>query len=118
MVGKVSGGKDHPKDVNNKPCFLTEFALHTMTSALMVYMTKPMHNSEKDVMIDGEFCAVTGILALHDVGVYGQSLIKKHEHFWPKHLPRQLIDDHMKDKEMTTSVSLLFHCAMVVIMTM
>ncbi|KAL7471152.1 hypothetical protein ACHAXS_011440 [Conticribra weissflogii] len=96
---KLQEGKDRPKDSNNKPCFLTEFESHTKTSALMLYMTKPIHNTGKIVTMDSGFCVAAGILALHDVGVYGQSLIKKHGRFWPKHVPGQLIDNHMKDKE-------------------
>jgi len=78
---KLQEGKDCPKDANNKPCFPTEFELHTKTSALMLYMTKPIHNTGKVVMMDSGFCVAAGILALHDVGVYGQSLIKKCGHF-------------------------------------
>ncbi len=93
---KLQEGKDHLKDANNKPCFPTE---HTKTSALMLYMTKPIHNTGKVVTMDSGFCVAAGILALHDVGVYGQSLIKKRGRFWPKHVPGQFIDDRMKDKE-------------------
>ncbi|KAL7460255.1 hypothetical protein ACHAXS_000717, partial [Conticribra weissflogii] len=97
---KLQEGKDCSKDANNKPCFLTEFESHTKTSALMLYMTKPINNTGKVVTMVSGFCVAAGILELHDVGVHGQSLIKKCGRFWPKHVPGQLIDDHMKDKEM------------------
>ncbi|KAL7461873.1 hypothetical protein ACHAXS_002279 [Conticribra weissflogii] len=74
---KLQEGKDCPKDANNKPCFPTEFELHTKTSALMLYMTKPIHNTGKVFTIDSGFCDAAGILALHDVGVYAWAFLAK-----------------------------------------
>ncbi len=95
---KLQEGKDRPVDDNNKPRFPTKFESHTKTSALMLYMTEPIHNTGKIVTMDSGFCVAAGILALHDFGVFGQSLIKKRGQYWPKHVPGQEIDDHMKDK--------------------
>ncbi len=74
---KLQEGKDRLVDDNNKPCFPTNFELKTKTSALVLYMTEPIHNTRKIVIMDSGFCVAAGILALHDFGVYGQSLIKK-----------------------------------------
>ncbi|KAL7463510.1 hypothetical protein ACHAXS_003872 [Conticribra weissflogii] len=45
------------------------------------------------------FCVAAGILALHHFGVYGQALIKKRGRYWPKHVPGNEIEEHMKDKD-------------------
>ncbi len=44
------------------------------------------------------FCVAAGNIALHDFGVYRQSLIKKRGQYWPKHVPSQVIEDLLKDK--------------------
>ena len=97
---KLQEGKDRPMDSNNKPRFPTEFENNSKTSALMLYMTKPIHNTGKVVTMDSGFCVAAGILALHHVGVYGQALIKKRGRFWPKHVPGQMIEEALKDKDL------------------
>ncbi len=87
-------------DQNNKPHYPMEFENHTKMSALMLYMTKPIHNTGEIVTIDSGFCVAAGILELHHVGVYGQALIKKRGWYWPKHVPGNEIEEYMKDKEL------------------
>ncbi len=54
----------------------------------MLEMTKPIHNIGKVVTMDGRFGVAAGILALHDMGVFVQSLIKTQGRFWLKQMPR------------------------------
>ncbi len=63
-------------DQNNKPHDPMEFENNTKMSALMLYMTKPIHNTGKIVTTDSGFCVAAGILVLHHVGVYGQALME------------------------------------------
>lgn len=65
----------------------------------MLEMTKPIHNTGKQVCMDSGFCVSAGILAMHNHGVYGASLIKKRR-YWPLKVPGDAIDDYMKDKEL------------------
>ena len=69
--------------------------------------------------MDSGFCVTTGILAMHDHGVYGQALIKKRGRYWPKGVPGDAIDEHFKDKELGETSTLtqkidghdfLIHC--------
>ncbi|KAL7460481.1 hypothetical protein ACHAXS_000931 [Conticribra weissflogii] len=50
----------------------------------------------KVVTMDNGFCVATGILALHDVEVFVQALIKRQGKFWEKHVPGNQIDECMK----------------------
>ena len=43
----------------------------------MLEMTKPVHHTGKVVLMDSGFCVSVVIIAMHNFGVYGQSLIKK-----------------------------------------
>ena len=78
---KLQEGKDRPMDSNNKPRFPTKFENKSKTSALMLNMTKPIHNTGTVVTMDSGFCVAAVILALHHVGVYGQALIKNRGRF-------------------------------------
>ncbi len=89
---KLQEDNDWPKDYNNKPCFPTECKYQTKTSSLMLYMTKPIHNTGNVMTMNSGFCVAAGILALHHIVVYGQ-LIKKHEGFWPKCVHENEIDE-------------------------
>jgi len=73
---KLQEGKDRPKN-GNQWAFPSEFSGYPPTATLMLEMTKPIHNTGRVVSMDSGFCVTAGILAMHDHGVYGQSLIKK-----------------------------------------
>jgi len=103
---KLQEGKDHPKNDRGMPRFPYEFENNTKTSALMLEMTKLIHNIGKVVTMDSRFCVAPGILALHDVGVFGQALIKKRGRFWPKYVPGNQIDEYMKDKPLGYAATL------------
>ena len=60
-------------------------------------MTVPIHGTGKIVTMDSGFCVIAVILHLHDLGVFGQSLIKKRK-YWPKGCPGNLIDEYMEGK--------------------
>lgn len=66
----------------------------------MLYMTEPIHHTGKVVCMDSGFCVTAGILALHQVGVYGQALIKKRGRYWPKHVPGVQMEMEFFDKEL------------------
>jgi len=103
---KLQEGKDRPKDNNNMPQFPSDFEQQTTTSALMLEITKPIHHTGKVIIMNSRFCVTAGILALHDVGVFGQALIKKYGNFWPQHVPGQQIDDYMRDKPLGYAATL------------
>ena len=102
---KVQEGKDRPKDETGKFAFPSEFEgknpnsnrKYTKTSTLMCEMTKPIHGTGKVVSMDSGFCVTVGILHLHDLGVFGQSLIKKRK-YWPKGVPGDQIDTYFNGK--------------------
>ncbi|KAL7473681.1 hypothetical protein ACHAXS_014180 [Conticribra weissflogii] len=95
---KLQEGKDRPKDNHNTPQFPSEFEHQTNTSALMLEITKPIHHTGKVVIMNSQFCVTAGIIALQNVGVFGQALVKKYGNFWPQYVPGQIIDDYMRDK--------------------
>ena len=61
----------------------------------MCEMKVPIHGTGKIVTMDSGFCVTAGILHLHDLGVFGQLLIKKMK-YWPKGCPGDLIDEYME----------------------
>jgi len=81
-------GKDCPKNATEKWAFPSEFEgkdintgrKYTKTYTLMYKMTVPIHGTGKVVSMDRGFCVTGGILHLHDLGVYGQALIKKRKY--------------------------------------
>ncbi len=97
---KLQDGKDQPMDQNNNPHYPTEFENYTQSSTLMLYMTKPIHNTGKIVTIDSRFCIAVGILVLHYIGVYRQASIEKWRRYWPKNVLGNEFEEYMKDKEL------------------
>ncbi len=79
---------------------------HSKTAALMLEMTKPIHNTGKVVTIDSGFCVTVGVLALCDAGVFGQALIKKRGLFWPMHVPSNQINEFINDNPLGDSTIL------------
>ena len=66
----------------------------------MVHMLghiKHEHHTGKVVSMDSGFCVLVGIIAMHNFGVYGQSLIKKRR-YWPKNVPGEAIDSYFANK--------------------
>ena len=59
----------------------------------MLEMTKPVHHTGKFVLMESGFYVLVGIIAMHNFGVYGQSLIKK-QRYWPKNVPGDAIDSY------------------------
>jgi hypothetical protein len=94
---KLQEGKDRPKKSDGSWAFPEEFEDNTPTVKLMLWMTKPIHNTGKQVCMDSGFCVGAGILAMHKVGVYGAALIKKRR-YWPRLVPGDQIDAYFKDK--------------------
>ena len=98
---KLQEEKDWPKDESGRAWgYPSKYEGYSKTATLMLEMTKPIHNTGKVVTMDSGFCVTAGILALHDHGVYGQAFIKKWGRFWPKHVPRDAIDNYFSTKEM------------------
>ena len=102
---KLQEGKDRPKDATGKWAFPSKFEgknqntnrKYTKTSTLMCEMTEPIHGTGKIVSMDSGFCVTVGILHLHNLGVFGQSLIKKRK-YWPKGVPGEQIDKYFEGK--------------------
>ncbi|KAL7475603.1 LOW QUALITY PROTEIN: hypothetical protein ACHAW6_001516 [Cyclotella cf. meneghiniana] len=69
-------GMDDPKLANGKWAFSSPFTSNSKTAELMLNMTEPIHHTSKIVCMDSGFCVANGILAMHQKGVYGQSLMK------------------------------------------
>ena len=63
----------------------------------MCEMTVTIHGTGKIVTMESGFCVTAGILHLHDLGVFEQSLVKKRK-YWPKSCPGDLIDEYMEGK--------------------
>ena len=57
----------------------------------MLEMTKPVHHTGKVVSMDSGFYVLVGVISMHNIGVYGQSQIKKRR-YWPKNVPGDAID--------------------------
>ena len=88
-------GKDHPQQLGKK-----EYDELGKTVSLMLRMCKPIFGIGKAVVLNSGFCVSKGITELEAKGVYSRALIKK-RHYWPKGVPRDLIDNHFKDKEIS-----------------
>jgi hypothetical protein len=104
---KLVEGKDRPKLPNGKLAFESKW--ETMypkapTVATLLEITEPIHRTGKIVTGDSGFCVTDGVLALHDVGVFGQFLIKKRK-YWPKMGPGGYIDQYMSPKPLGYSES-------------
>lgn len=71
----------------------------------MCEMTEPIFGTGKIVSIDSGFCVTAGILHLHDLGVYGQAMIKKRK-YWPQGVPGDQIDRYFEGKALGSCKSL------------
>ena len=96
---KIQEGKDLPKNPDGSWSFPSEFPGYSKTATLMLEMTKPVHHTGKVVSIDSGLCVLVGIIAMHNLGVYGQSLIKK-QRYWPKNVPGEAITTYFANKEL------------------
>ncbi|KAL7487058.1 hypothetical protein ACHAW6_012665 [Cyclotella cf. meneghiniana] len=103
---KIQEGKDLPKDATGKWAFPSIFegtnaangCKFSKTTALMCEMTVPIYGTGKMESMDSGFCVTAGILHLHELGIYGQALIKKHK-YWPKDIPGNQINWYFDEKE-------------------
>ena len=84
----------------------------------MLEMTNPVHHIGKVVSMESGFCVSVVIIAMHNFGVYGHSLIKKGR-YWPKNVPVDAIDSYFANKELGSAKTfrkvfdgknLLVHC--------
>ncbi len=92
-------GKDWPKLPNGQWAFPTKWEQkgYNKTVDLLLDMRKPIHRTGKVVTKDSGFCIMSGVMALHAHGVFGQFLIKKRG-YWPQKVPGDQIDEYMKGK--------------------
>ena len=74
---KLQEGKDCPKNPDGSWESPSEFPGYLKTATLMLEIIKTVHHTGKVVSMDSGFCVSVGIIAMHNFGVYGQSLIKK-----------------------------------------
>ena len=94
---KIQEGKDRPKKPDGSWAFPSEFPGYSKTATLMLEMTKPVNHRGKVVSMDSGFCVSVGIIAMHNLGVYGQSLIKKRR-CWTKNIPGDALLIHTLQK--------------------
>ena len=94
---EMQEGKDRPPGAGSKK-YADEFG---KTPSLMLRMHESIKRTGKACTMDSGFCVSKGIVAMHNqLGVFGQSLIKKRGRYWPKGVPGDMIDEHFKDKEL------------------
>ncbi len=102
---KLVEGKDWPK-VDGQYVYASQFEKTglTPTVSLLLETTEPIHRTSKVFTGDSGFCVTQGVLALHNVGVYGQFLIKKRRYL-SKGVPGDYIDEYMSGKPLGTTES-------------
>jgi hypothetical protein len=93
---KIQEGKDRPMN-GNTPHYPSKFELFSPSAKLMLEISEPIHGSGRVITHDSGFCITAGILALLDVGVFGQALIKKRGQYWPDSVPGDQIEDYFAD---------------------
>ena len=64
----------------------------------MLSMYRPIFGTGNAVVLDRGFCVAKGITKIEAKCVYESALIKK-RCYWPKGVPRELIDTQFQDKE-------------------
>ena len=64
----------------------------------MLSMYRPIFGTGNAVVLDRRFCVAKGITKIEAKCVYESALIKK-RCYWPKGVPRELIDTHFTYKE-------------------
>ena len=94
---KLQEGKDQSKKPDESWAFLSKVPGYYTTAPLMLEIKKPVHHTGKIVSIYSGFCVLVGITAMHNFGVYGQSLIKERR-YWLKNVPGDAIDSHFSNK--------------------
>ena len=98
---KLVEGKDQPKLPNGQWAFPLKWERegYSKTVNLLLEMTEPLHGSGKVVTGDSGFCVTKGVTALHQKGVFFQSLIKKRR-YWPAQVPGDRSDAFMMTKRL------------------
>ena len=91
MKGQNTRGERSPQEAGWELGITLRVSWLLKTATLMLEMTKPVHHTGKVISMDSGFCVSVGIIAMHNFGVYGQSLIKKRR-YWPKKVPCEAID--------------------------
>ena len=85
--------KDHPPQRGQ-----LEFEnLGGKTIGLLLRMTKPIWGFLRMVIMDSGFCVLSGLVQLRKKGVFASALIKKRK-YWPRFIPGEAIQNHMKNK--------------------
>ena len=85
-------GKDRPKELSSPP-------KNKKTTSLLLDLCKDLYGTGKVVVLDSGFCVLEGIIALKKLGVFAHAVIKKRR-YWPKYIPGDEIDAHMKEKKL------------------
>jgi hypothetical protein len=67
------------------------------TTSLLLDLCKDMYGTGKVVVLDSGFCVLEGLIALKKLGVFAHAVIKKRR-YWPKYIPGDEIDTHMREK--------------------
>ncbi len=87
-------------EVNDRPRDMppVEFSNTGKTAGLLLCLTKSVHHSACNVVLDSGFCVLLELVELQKVAVFAGGSIKKHC-FWSAWAPGNAIDHHFDDKE-------------------
>ena len=83
-------GKDRPTQLPSPPP-------HMKTTSLLLELCKSLYGSGKVIVLDSGFRVLKALIALKKVGVFAHAVINKRR-YWPKFVPGEAINDHMKEK--------------------
>ena len=83
-------GKDRPSQLPSPPP-------QKKTTHLLLELCKSLYSSGKVIVLDSGFCVLEALIELRKKGVFAHAVIKKRR-YWPKFVPGDDINEHMKDK--------------------
>ncbi|KAG7340825.1 transposase IS4 [Nitzschia inconspicua] len=68
------------------------------TVSLLLRMLTPMKGRGMVVILNSAYCVLQGLIQLRKIGIFASALIQKRR-FWPKHVPGDMMDQHMSTKQ-------------------
>ncbi|KAG7359200.1 transposase IS4 [Nitzschia inconspicua] len=68
------------------------------TVSLLLRMLTPLRGRGMVILLNSCFCVLKGLIELRKIGIFASAVIKK-KRFWPKHVPGDMMDEHMSTKQ-------------------
>ncbi|KAG7361811.1 transposase IS4 [Nitzschia inconspicua] len=96
-------GKDAPRER-----LIPTNSVAGKTVGLLLRMLSSMNGRGMLVVLDSGFCVLQGLVELRKLGIFASAVIKKRR-FWPKHVPGDMMDQHMSAKQVGDVDSLKGH---------